>query len=120
MSEQYMEPVHPWTLNASELDRLRGRLRVAEAEAAKETDWVQRTRAEQNAKTLARELRSAEFATKQVLQQRQVGQQREPAHREVEASGRYIVSDDGRALLYARNTTPEPPRQEYMPIATNV
>ncbi len=108
--QQYMEPVNPWALNASELDRLRERVRAAEKEAEKETDWTSKTRAEQHAESLARELRSAEFATKQVQ-----GSRQQAARREVTG---FVRSDDGGSYLEVQNAAvPEEPRQQYMPVA---
>lgn len=82
MSEQmYAEPVSPWALNASQLDRLRAR--VAEAETELESaehqasPWPERTRREAEVEAMLRELERAEFEAK--LEARRQAQHREPA-----------------------------------------
>ena len=93
-TQEYVEPVSPWALNKTELDRLRGRVREAEEVAAKETTWVERTRAEQHAKSLQRELASAEFEAR-LEHRRQAQQQR--------VTPPLVRSDCGGALLAATN-----------------
>lgn len=76
--QMYMEPVSPWAArNATQLDRLRARVREAEAEAAGAEDWTARTRAEQEAKGLRRELETAEFEAR--LDAQRQAQHQEPA-----------------------------------------
>lgn len=71
----------PWALNATDLDRLRQR--VAEAEGELQTPkhqalpWPERTRNEQEAKSLRRELQVAEFEAK--LEARRQAQRRQLA-----------------------------------------
>lgn len=66
MSEQrmYAETQHYAARTPGELDRLREQLGEAEAAASKEKDWSQRTRLEQSAKVLKRELAAAELEVK--------------------------------------------------------
>ena len=73
----------------TELDRLRAKVKAAEATAAKQTDWTERVRAEQHAKSLARELQSAEFNARQATQQ-----------------GSYVLSDCGSAYVFVPDAKP--------------
>ena len=63
-AQQYAAPVSPWALNASQLDSLRAQVEEAEVTVAKTKDWTERTRLDQNAKALRRELQSAELEVK--------------------------------------------------------
>ena len=103
MKEQQMfaEPQHYWPAenkSGTELDRLRAGVAEAEAAAAKLTDWTERVRAEGHAKSLQRELQSAEFNAKQVQ-----GGSSQQAQQRGEGQAGYIVSDDGGAYLFVSN-----------------
>lgn len=67
MSEQqlYAAPTNPYALNQGELDRLRARVSKAEAGIRVAKDPDLRRELEQSAKTLRRELRSAELARRE-------------------------------------------------------
>jgi len=83
----------------TELDRLRTAVKDADAVAAKATDWTARVRAEQDAKSLARELQAVEFNARLVLGGRQrVGQQAS------QPTSGFVVSDCGSAYLFVENT----------------
>ena len=63
-TRQFAVPTSPYALSQAELDRLRTQLGEAEAAASKEKDWTQKTRLEQSAKALRRQLNSAELERK--------------------------------------------------------
>ena len=91
----------------TELDRLRTAVKAADAVAAKATDWTARTRAEQDAKSLARELQAVEFNARLVLGGRQqAGQQAAD-----QPTPGYVVSDCGSAYLCVENTKTRRPRR---------
>ena len=62
---QFAVPTNPYALSERDLDRLRTKVCKAEAEAKAATDWTAKTRLEQSAKSLRRELNSAELARKE-------------------------------------------------------
>ncbi len=63
MSDQlYAVPVSHAARTGSQRDRLREELGEAEAAASREKDWTQKTRLDQHAKSLRRELNAAELA----------------------------------------------------------
>ena len=96
------------SLKRTELDRLRAQVAEADAAAAKATDWTERTRAEQHAKSLARELQSAEFNAKLVLGGAREGQATQ--------QGRYVVSDCGSAYVFVAENRTE--RKQQIPPAS--
>ena len=112
MSEQlYMEPQayfdyndKQMAANRSELDRLRSAVKDADAVAAKATDWTERTRAEGHAKSLARELQSAEVNAKQAQ-----GGASQQAQQRGEGQPGYVLSDCGTAYLFVENTKKRKP-----------
>ena len=97
-------------VDRTELDRLRAGVAAAEAAAAKATDWTERTRRAQAAKTLARELQAVEFNARLVQQ----GDSTPPPQRAGQAANRptpgFVVSDCGTAYLYMEDTRCRAPR----------
>jgi hypothetical protein len=79
--QMYAEPVSPWALNATQLDRLRARVAEGEAEIAspklRALPWPERTRREAEVKSWRRELQMAEFES--VLEVRRKALHRRPA-----------------------------------------
>jgi len=73
MKRMFAEPISPWAVNDSELERLRRELREAEREAVQATDWPTRTRAEGRATALRRELAMAETERRLERQREQMG-----------------------------------------------
>ena len=59
--QMYAEPVPPFALNEADLAKLRQRLAEAEKAVETEKDWTWRTRAQQDAIILRRQLESAEL-----------------------------------------------------------
>ena len=92
----------------TKLDRLRAEVKEADAAAASATDWPERTRREQDAKSLARELQSAEFNAR--LVQQGGGTQRAGQQAAGQPSPGYVVSDCGSAYLFVANTQKRAPR----------
>ena len=84
-TRQYAEVQNPYSLSEGALGRLRRELSEAEAAAAKERNWSDRTRAEQHAKALKRELAAAEH-------ERLKGQRSEQARRDA----RYMSVSEGK------------------------
>lgn len=121
MKEQqmfYAEPQHYWPAenkSGTELDRLREQVQAAEATAAKALDWTQRVRAEQDVKTLQRELEAAEGTA---VKQTQVARQRQEARQEDAVEHRFIRNRNGD-YLFVRNTDTPAAQPQYMPISTN-
>jgi hypothetical protein len=73
-TQQYLAPTTPYSLNDSELAQLRQRLAQAERVAARATDWVSRARAEQDVKSLQRDLNTVELQRKVELAQQRLNQ----------------------------------------------
>lgn len=97
-TQQYVEPVSPWALSKTELDRLRGRVREVEEQVEGAGEWVERTRAEQELKSLQRELQSAEFEA--TLERKRQAQQRA-------TTPPLVRSDCGNSFLAATNGEPQ-------------
>ena len=72
--QQFLEPVSPWALNASQLDALRQKVVEADTSAAQEADPIMRIRAEQHAKALRRELGAAETTARLETQRQAMAQ----------------------------------------------
>ncbi len=117
MSEQlFAEPV-PYFESAenlaaadrTELDRLRAEVKEADAVAARATDWTARTRAEQDAKSLARQLQAAEFNARLVQQGGSTQRAGQQAGGQPSSPG-YVVSDCGTAYAFVANTQKRAPR----------
>jgi len=72
---QYSEPVSPWAKNEAQLTALREQVREAEGwlEANPGAPWSERTRQEENVKSLRRELTTAEFEQQLQRRRQQLG-----------------------------------------------
>ena len=104
--QQFMEPVSPYALSISGLDRLRAKVVAAEAEASKAEGWTERTRREQDVKVLQRELASAELertlSAQRASRSTQSRQQQTPLV--AAAAGVVVRSDRGHAYLAVQHT----------------
>ena len=100
----------------TKLDRLRAEVAEADAAAAKATDWTSKTRAEQDARSLARELQSAEFNAR--LVQQGGSTQRAGQQAAGQPSPGYVVSDCGGAYAFVANTQKRAPRAAAAAVGT--
>ena len=106
----FAEPTNPYALSQRDLDRLRTRVSKAEAEVKEAEDWSSKTRLEQHAKALTRELASAELARRE-----------EQRGDNARFDSRYVYAANLRGSQEFTPVVPyhEPPKKPKMHVAGN-